>query len=938
MTEEKKKIILSGEIDGFIIENGVLIDLNLEKIDLRKPLTIPEGVTEVRIKYLKANIIDIIMPNSVKKVSKIELYGYAGGMYDYLEIPDTVDFAWRCKLSTSELCIRNDHGYAFHVFQRYLNARDYPKITGMPKLTIKHKKLTDTQENILKKLNVKFKYEDLQISEQDSQLSKEDTNSTDTEDDIYRTVENEDYKAETVTIPDGISIVDIEQSKRVVLTVEVPDSVKQIRRFQLNDNNSDYKCVEIPDTVTFGNNCAFKTSHLIIRNNTGKAFKTLKAYLKVVRRNCDIPGDLLLFIKGEKLSLREEKRIRNLGVHLRYISPEKKETIEQEPPMISEGQRYIFNSDQCIISKDTLVAFDERKDDELVPIFVGDVYFTLPENINAVNVPMNRGLKIYQVGNIIFPKNVKEIRQAFFNGTSANNEYASIEIHDGVFFERACRFCTKNLIVNNINGNAIGAIIGYLSMIEMRYGSTSFYPKKILIKGLRLTPEDFKKLDFKKLNIELIQEQELQENAKENIDNGIFDEEINDLITKILSLSEILHENYRIILLKRVDEMLKSYRNAIEGFNPDLEDTDDVIKLTSNGTIEMTRKLLLTKLLGFLEVLKSSKYLTLLETIENYQCLIDKDIKVPRTINSLEDKVKLIILIGKNTENGQIEIDLRTILKELSFAISEAVIETCLPQKTSMALDTPLVNYERKLEERIDELFTKCGRYSLIDSALKGFGDSFMARSFRYVSRIVESLDDENAKIYNGRLESARSLYSYEREFSKETEEEIIKKLMEMTKDLHKIVGKSTYFKRILNSINNALDSLNRKKVKRDSSLVGDLCAEIKELLKSDSIVKDKKYTYKRKMEEILKAYKDVILGDNLDDFVMQLRTRRETSKRAGVDSSVCDYSNLSDLTVLELELAKELYRIKNKIETYISKKKEYKTYIKRPRAIRKEI
>ncbi len=716
-------------------------------------------------------------------------------------------------------------------------------------------------------------------------------------------------------VPKTVRKVELDHVISGIDCIYFPDNVEEISMFI-----SKFRVFEISDTthLNIKDSSITNTQVFTIRNSTGSAFVILKNYLKKL---ADYVHPSII-IKENRLTLKEEMKLQKMGVRFKY-----KELRELE---IKGG---ISLSDDNWIIEDGVLKLSIKR-------YKGGV-ITIPEGVKKIE--SNAFANPFESGNsitVIFPESLVEIKDAAFVSYSIEEVKLSKNVRiigEGAFILSKIKKLTissttrlekevfpstlEELYIIN-EGSLIEFVKSYFDPDYFKNLKRVVILNKMSIKEIFSVTWFFTSIEHIELRLEDKEEKRGDDVLEGNDNKSLIEEEkseVSSLVDEVRGVVELLEESSKQKIFLKVDRLLKKYKDDLEYFNPD-NALNEEISLTLGKDADTLRIDLTIALRNIIDELKRDDLLSELEKLNDFKSMLNRDISLPTTIETDKDKVTLIISIAR-------EANRQLLLDELA-SILEHAIDNCSKTLASRVVrdnENPFSSQKPfnidDVRKKIDELFIKCGRFSLNRVELEGFGNSHIAFFIRKIKDLIAKLDMENKKKYLERLQEITSKYEFKKDFN-EDDTSLYKELLLLVEELSSIVSTSTYYKNILDSINMVL--YDDPKYLQKSCLTSSLSLDILKLLESNNISPDRASAYKEKLKNILRKFKKIILDEEIIEVV---KNYRKLVTEIGDEASTIEplhIENFTDISVLDLIIGKELTALKFEIEDYLDKKKHY--------------
>ena len=479
------------------------------------------------------------------------------------------------------------------------------------------------------------------------------------------------------------------------------------------------------------------------------------------------------------------------------------------------------------------------------------------------------------------------------------------------FFNEKAPENLREICINNSNGEVVKQFINCIKSEKFKKLNKL---QTIIIKGQNISFKE--KLEINRLLKKLIEYRfESQDKQEETTElQEIEDEEISKLLNQIIKeLDNYTNKNDKNKVISQVNKIIYKYKEKLKKIKPVIfkqentfgEETPDPITLKMNLIINLN---------DILTRLKNNNIYCKLKTeiIEIEKLLQDENIEVPTKIENTLDKIKYIIGISNKYKKYKFIEELQLILNKTNEQISKSI--TSFTNNIELVTNSP---NEETFKLEIDKLYEKVKRIEEIEYLFNN-ETSDLAKDIKKIKEIISSFSNEHQKIYYNKLNNI--INKYYLELIDEKRNNLEETILEIRKEWHPLIEElntkaNTYikYKELIDELNN---EQNDKK-----SAIEDLIKEINNLIENSNLEDTEKEEIQNKLRDIIYSWKDKLINN------YEPKEEKDALEEIYLNNNISYIPKMSinnKFIEIEIQIAKDLIKLKNEILTYLQFKEEY--------------
>lgn len=533
---------------------------------------------------------------------------------------------------------------------------------------------------------------------------------------------------------------------------------------------------------------------------------------------------------------------------------------------------------------------------------------------------------------ILIPDSVKVIYENAF----INNPVEELIYLAPVFW--IPHYLTRNLIKFTVNK-------GDYDYIYDTFNIFSFFSPFENIKEINIINSELKlveKLKIKKffskkfpnVKVNILKDDSINDFISKNqVKCENLDEEITNLLNKIMNIIDPLDDSNKQLIGKRINELIEQYQNDISKNNPkfEIESSSLELELVPN-TLESLRKNLIISLETIIQNLNTkSRILELSKKINEYQDYLLENKNVSDENDKYFYKIKIIVELASNINNSNFIDKLNKLFEKIKVLITNNLKEDNIIKLTLENQD-PEYLFKTQLDTIFDDIVSlnnKIVPYIALLNSLNEKGNSELTGELKELDNILSNLSGKLKDELETKVMILKGKY---RNITNENIEKIRKNKTDIIeaqeielsfrKELYPVLLKiqeklPTLIKnKDLNIQINLADKLLCGEEIEDNSGIIDLVRDIISLLNSLDLSIESNFTINNKIRVILNSiithWKDILTTKDTSDIVKDF------------DSNI---GLTSENLIIEVMIMKELYEVKLALENYINDMLEYDKY-----------
>lgn len=323
---------------------------------------------------------------------------------------------------------------------------------------------------------------------------------------------------------------------------------------------------------------------------------------------------------------------------------------------------------------------------------------------------------------------------------------------------------------------------------------------------------------------------------------------------------------------------MEKYDQDIQNLEPSIS-FQHSLSLTTEETFDTLKIKLINQLESIIRSFSEQDiFLDFLNQINNYESLIEQNVSMPSQIETVADKILYIIAVSQICNKKEIADELRKVLEQISFKISNRLSQT-IQTDVYLTLENS-EDIKAIFNEIIDNMYEVIKKYYTIQLSLSGIGEDELAKNIHTFLEIIQTLSSEH-------------------------QAEMIQVLDNLKQEVDINMCTNQDLKTIILFIRSKI----QPKLEEASIYVGavqEVKDEILQLLENPAIPESIKIEAREKLGTVLSNWKEKL------------------KDKDSIQSDNSLYQNLEHETVIKLLFLKDLSNIKMSIELYLTNKKQY--------------